>query len=131
MNEELQKQLASILEAATATAADAKDFMLAELPDVAKQLLLWELWQAAVWMTAVGVIPLVALAFWWRWASKYMKNASTSKDDKDACAGFTVGATIVVLLWGSVAIVTNTLTIVKVLVAPKLFLLEYAATLVK
>lgn len=130
MNEELQKQLVSILEAATATASSAKDFVLAELPDVAKQLLLWELWQAVVYLTVLGVLPIVALVFLWRWANKYRKKEDTSTENKEACAGVTFGVTIVIAVVSSIALVTNILTIVKVLVAPKLFLLEYASKLI-
>jgi hypothetical protein len=98
--------------------AGAKDFMLSQAPDVCRQVIQWEI--------VCGVIcaAVLACALFVSW--RFIK-AWRDKDEWElpwiisACA-LTVGGPFLIM---------GILSAVKALIAPKLFLLEYIARLIK
>lgn len=106
---------------------DAKDFAISEAPDVIQQLLTYTAVVSVVWIVVV-LIPvffIYMLAF--KWMPQELDMHGGVNEDK-------IGAMIVLGLVGflaSIIIVFRVLTLIKVLIAPKVFLLQYAADLVK
>ena len=105
----------------------AKEFVIEQTPEVITQLLYWKFT-----ISAIGfVIPLLIAGIWWYWFNRFQKvKKEMGYRDEEFCE-------ITLLLTGLV--VTLLLVIftacnwewLQILIAPKFFLLEYAASLVK
>lgn len=107
----------------------AGNFLKGQLPDVIKELLRWELlYYLACFITAIVtsiITVVVALVYWdnyWLWVEV------TPMDGKV----FFVGAFIMTALCTAVITTMCTFNIqwLKILIAPKVYLLEYASKLV-
>ena len=124
MKPELEETLNRALTDLVGAITQVKDFAIGQLPEVLQQLLLFEL----VW----GILAIVILssiitlsAFWvFKWADQTNKGGwSASKEMAAALGGIMSSVSFVLLL-----ISLN--TTIKILVAPKLYLLEYVAKLI-
>lgn len=131
MNEELQKALGELLNKANNGIDTAGEFLAAELPEVIQQLLMWHgVYNFVVFCVGVilisSSIPLFVKAAKGRlteghWA--YAKSAYDEMSFLGLCAfmfsvcGFAIGAAIINFQW------------LKIWIAPKVWLLEYAAKL--
>lgn len=138
MNEQLQTALLTILNSTINAAGAAKEFLLAEVPEVIRQLLVWKAIESglrmAVWLAVAGAMLYVSRRLW-----KYAKNwqapagirlelANTEDRDYAYIASGFLGifsglTTIISLLYNTAWL--------QIIVAPKLYLIEYAASLVK
>lgn len=128
MNEQLQQALAEILNKTMAGVEAGTAFLQAELPDVIQQLLMWKLAQASVMLafSILGSLQFITTA----WLSaKHSRNGGFLDIDVagipclmiSACiAGVSVGG---VFAWGANAL--------QIWLAPKIYLIEYAASLAK
>lgn len=119
--------LAAILEKAMATAEKTGTFLQEQAPDVVQQLLTWKLVQYSV-SAVVCFIAFFLLAYL---ASKTLK--SLGEEDSyfvtwqpPVLAASGVGALVV-----SISAANNALTAMQIWLAPKVYLIEYAANLVK
>ena len=116
MNENLNNALVELINSALV----AKDFVLGELPEVINQLLLWKAVENGV-MAVMFIIPAFLL---FKTAKYYWK---TEKYDKE----------IPTLLFGclglipTIGVVVSILTVLQIWIAPKVYLIEYAAQLAK
>jgi len=131
MNDDLQKALAEILNKTTQGVEAGVGFLQRELPDVVQQLLIWHGIRSAFYFLIAVVVSgaLAKIAFTLWDAGK----AYTTKNLWDEGKGWRFfGAAVsgvFALLTGFIAI--NTLAWLQILLAPKLYLIEYAASLVK
>ena len=143
MNPELSNTLISILNDITTNVSTAKNFVLGELPDVIQQLLTWKLMNFIV-LYVLCILVLIASIFIYRTLmtidrntmSTFQKNAVCSwysdgtytlKDQHQLLvilSVFGIGASIIFML-------TNLNVLLELIFAPKLYLLEYAADLLK
>lgn len=141
MNEALQLALAKILQSSIDAVSAGVSFLQAEVPDVIQQLLLFQLIKASV----LGLVMLVIAVLF----GTLLYKASTAKevgtwrekssygyyDDKKI--DWTVVATIGAIASGCITplffmgFLMHTFTALKIAIAPKLYLIEYAASLVK
>lgn len=140
MNEQLQGAVAQILERAISGIDSSVDFMQAELPDVIERLLLWY----AVKSVAISIFGLILLLayviaislayksrpadggenlFWERWSHK-----SNNEFNFDWTLVFGVGCVFVLI--PSIIMITSIMTAIQIWIAPKIWLMEYAAKLV-
>ena len=117
MNEKLQEALAELIN----LTIQGKDFVLEQAPDVITQLLAWELTINLIGF-CFGVLLLVWIPISWRMS----RNGKYRVDDVP------VLGIISSVLGGvlGIAFVSETLVWIKILIAPKIFLLEYAAELI-
>jgi hypothetical protein len=115
MTEKLQVALAEIIEIAVA----GKDFVLDQAPDVINQLLAWNFTLSLIWfLFGVGLIfPTVKL---FKWSITECTNTD----------GISLVPSIIVVGINSVIILAN-FTWLKILIAPKVYLLEYASRLIQ
>lgn len=131
MNDELQKSLAIILQKTTAAATAGVDFLSEQLPDVIRQLLLWNAVRSAMFfllffLVAMALIIISAKA--WRFSSSYIP-----KDFGDDTAGWSrFGG----CLAGVFSVLFFVLAIcnmewMQIWLAPKLYLIEYTARILK
>ena len=126
MNVEIEKQIASIIEAAKSTGTDAVDFIKKQSPDYFAQLIKWYVWDGALdiikgigWLVAAitaSVTILPPVYHWWQSADK----------NEPAILGFLL---VVAILVGvgicSVCSVTGGITqIIKAKIAPKVIIMD-------
>lgn len=143
MNEELQKALTDILNSGMDAAAQAKDFVLSELPDVVKQLLAWKLAEN-LFYSAIGVIVIVTIVLVmakiirirpksWEETSNFAWICYKGLREIDISAPglmfFVFGG--IGLLFSTIATLSSLSEALQIWLAPKVYLIEYTANLAK
>ena len=93
------------------------DFASKQIPDVIEQLLKWKLVEASVFMVS-GVILILTAIYVYR---KFLKDSD----------GAIVVLSIPLALGGIVCFINNILIMFQIIVAPKIYLIEYVSHLVK
>lgn len=125
MNEQLQGAVAQILERAISGIDSSVEFMQAELPDVIEQLLLWYAVRSILFFIA-GVSLLILVPFLWR---KWIAKCESSDGYHDGMDLYAIPA-----LFSVIPFFTSFLMIdidwLQIWIAPKIWLMEYAARLV-
>ncbi len=119
MNENLQKALEEILK----SSLTAKEFLVSEAPEVIQQLLTYN-FVLSICGTLVGIILLVPLYPLWKWAIKLAY-------EEDECFGIFPVAMYSLVAGIPGLILTFNLEWLKIWLAPKVYLIEYVADLVK
>ena len=125
MNESLQAAIAELINKTISGVDASVVFLEAELPDYIYQLLLWYgVYKFIVFLVSALAMFGLPVLFVWR-----LKIASaTTRDADEIWAGVTGVATFFGLIFGSFGI---NLTWLQIWIAPKVWLVEYAAGLVK
>lgn len=123
MNDELQKALAVMLQKTTQATEAGTAFLQAELPEVIRQLLMWKAVQSFI----VFIVALTICIYLSRLSRKFFReHKEHSYDSKDMLSFFSgVGAFFSFI----VAMVSTSW--LMILIAPKVYLIEYAASLAK
>lgn len=129
MNDQLQASLAAILGKATDAVMAGVSFLQAELPDVIRQLLLWKLAEA----TAIGITAGVLLAVWGVVGFRVTKKINNGVDEWDRGWPWAVYGMISILPVGILATAFSKYMLIalQIWLAPKIYLIEYAARLAK
>jgi hypothetical protein len=142
VNEELKQKAAQALSEILDLALKTKDFAVEQAPDAIRQLLAWH-FTLSFLSTSVFlcILGLLVLAGRYLWVHRPIPDSCSTRDEnaagrnpKDAewcnrgiaCAIWIISALVFLVGFGA-----SNLIWLKIWVAPKLFLLEYAATLVK
>lgn len=130
MNDQLQKVLADIITRVTSGADAAIQFGKEQIPEVLKQLLIWNFtFSFLIWFSATAII--IGYIIWmltkFRWWFKNQRSTTTELD---------AAITLLTVIWGIITFIMIfvfwcNLDWLKIWVAPKLYLLEYAASLIK
>lgn len=141
MNENLQIAVAQILEKAISGIDSGVAFMQAELPDVIEQLMMWHVVKGAV-NSLIGIILIIPIfvflkemrkqdiqsatsdSFWVNY-EEYGRN-KIGKMAEINCAVFLCAATA-----GFFVFFGNIYDPIQIWIAPKVWLMEYAASMVK
>ncbi|MEI7219082.1 hypothetical protein WCT79_18975 [Pectobacterium carotovorum] len=126
MNEQAQKVLADLLQKASDGIDSAVSFSQAQIPDVVHQLLLWNAVSSALYHLLV-----VAFVSVYAFSAVRAANSKESWDDAKEMAAmgwFIIGGVAGLFL---ILFAFNNFDWLKILIAPKLYLLEYAARLIK
>lgn len=127
MNEQSQKVLTDLLQKASNGIDSAVSFSQAQIPDVVHQLLVWNFTTSLIFsVLGIGIL-LLSQYIAWR-AIKYFRTVWEGDDliDHPEVAFY---ITAYLLSWAFAAWIN--LTWLKIWLAPKLYLIEYAASLVK
>ena len=142
MNEQLQAQFVQIIQSVSESAASAKNFVLSELPDVAQQVINWYLFKSIF----ENIIALIFIIFAIYLLTKlFQVPVSKSKANKVQlfCYEFTrdgetKGLMPTVLIPVAAIIICTVLSInyfnldcFKILIAPKLWLIEYTTNILR
>ena len=95
------------------------DFVMTQAPDLAQQLLLWKLsWSIILTLVFLAITVLIA------WFTR--KEAKTSREPEAVyCGGFFFGAL------STICVLCNLKTVLLITLAPKIYLIEYMARLLK
>ena len=143
MNESMQAAVAAMIEKAISGIDAASNFLAAEIPDVIHQLLMWHMVKSAI-MCMVGVSILIGTALILKRVFRkpevddtrsnsyktYYKRTLVFDRDGDIDPGVVpvVASGILLTLTGACFINIEWL---QIWIAPKVWLIEYAASLVK
>jgi hypothetical protein len=123
MNEQTEKAMIELINSATS----AKNFLLAELPEVVNQLLVWKFWVSLVLLIS-GILLLAAIFFaiykTWKYRQAIVNN------DYGIFILFIVSFFCVSGFPASLLMIFNG-DWLQILLAPKLYLIEYVASLGK
>ena len=112
--------LKQIIEKAT----EAGNWALGEIPEVVEQLLLWHMVESLIFFTASMLLLLIGLiggTFFF------------IKGSRNNCDEFIVMSLFFVVVLTPVGLITTSYNLewIQILIAPKLYLIEYAADLLK
>lgn len=142
MNEELQQALIEVITAFANSVGGAADFAIAQAPEVVQQFLVWKLVAAVI-----GLLGCVLMVLVPAFVARHAYQLRPEKNGKPNWAWDIVsyngepsesGIIAAVWIFGGVSSVIglvfsciNAATALQVWLAPKVYLLEYAANLVK
>ena len=122
MNDELQKALSEIINKTLKGVDAGVSFLQQELPEVIQQLLIWHAVESALLCLTLFLASLLCA-----WGAK--KIWVFGKAEGCGAEGFALIPGAIGVAFAAFAI--NTTTWLKILIAPKLYLVEYAASLIK
>ncbi len=142
MNEQLQAQFVQILQSVSESAVAAKDFILAELPDVVQQTMNWYLFKSLL----SNFIALIFICFavylvvklcqvpknfasanaFQRWSYDFYRDG-TFKELSPASLVVMFGIIICFIIF----FMNVNLDCIKIIIAPKLWLIEYTTAILK
>lgn len=127
MNDELQKQIATILLRALAAAQHGGQWIAGQIPDVLRQLLIWTEMKgfATLVLWIIGLIVGFFATF--KWSNQQPESWGDWRMSKIACCFATAAWAIVF----GIAMICTMYDALEAIFVPKLFLLEYAASLLK
>lgn len=155
MNEELQNTANEVLRGILENAASAKEFLLEQAPDVVNQLLWWKGVESAIYfliLVALAVIPLISIRRINNHILTRRKEAIEARKNKEPWTCFQgdarssiashefdiavgvpswLGFLLLIPSLIFTCIALDNIDWLQILIAPKLYLLEYAASLVK
>jgi hypothetical protein len=151
MNEQLQQSLAVILSKATDGVEAGISFLQAEIPDVVQQLLLWKMvsnifvFVSLAFLAAYTVIKFKPFALklmeYSRGSSMYYENFGEIEREGKRIMSENGGSVPFAVAWFFVAFVSclffmfsgveSAGTALQIWLAPKIYLIEYAASLAK
>lgn len=104
----------------------AIDFASAQIPDVIHQLLLWKMAEALVYVVISAIVIWKVLSL----RSAAHKQASEDRDAVWLVMYYLFGVTVVGGI-SAIAFIGYLLVFLKIWIAPKLYLIEYVAKLIK
>lgn len=135
MNDQLQQSLSKILEQAVSGVQAGVSLLSAELPDVIHQLLMWKMIESLIW--CIGGIAFTVVAIRW-----FVKNLGRGKEvgrkhkptlTHDEFGNLAPWLPVLIFPLASIvtiACIAINITWLQILIAPKVYLIEYAASLV-
>lgn len=124
MNEELQQAIAMLIEKSLSGINEGINFLSAELPDFVNQLLVWYALSTFIYMV-VGITILICMI---KYVQYVYKNWNKFPEEARIFNGLAGGSGVFFVSLLTLGELIN-ITWLKILVAPKVWLVEYAATL--
>jgi hypothetical protein len=136
VNQKLQDSLADMITKATAVAGDAKDFVIQQMPDIIKQLLMWKFAESLLPMVFLGIVTLFM-----GWMVSRAIKAGDFTDTKEKSydwipsngwptAGFGLVKAVIGFLFFISFLMHLNLEWLQIWIAPKVYLIEYAKSMV-
>ena len=116
-----------VYDAAKGVTTRAIDFASEQIPDVIHQLLVWKLAESLAYV--VLGLSIILLFFWTR--SRVKAYVEADDGDKEIVLLYTVFCGGLSFSIGGIFMFYNLLDVIKIWFAPKIFLIEYAADLLK
>lgn len=122
LQDKASEVLVNMIDITVKSMNDVIEFGKQQIPEVIHQLLLWQLTSSILWIV-VGIV-LALIGIWW--CGKVNKWVAKSSDNGPAHIG-----TVILFALSAWAIISNSLDALQIWVAPKVYLIQYAADLVK
>ena len=128
---ETDKQLAEILKKGLETAEKTGNFIVEQAPDLIRQLLIWKTVEYSIYV----IMGISLIIYFHRWTKKVTKEMKEKKDDYEdyfmsSFPNFLIAVgQISFLIIGIVLIAANLHSLIQIVFAPKIYLIEYTAQL--
>jgi len=137
MNEETQEKANQVLAALIESVANVRDFAIEHAPDVIQELLTWNFTTTLI--SFVGCLICIGVWLYLNWRQyKWIKNGGGGRErncygeNTDELSPFLIlNLFQIVLIFGFLGWISISMDWLKIWLAPKLYLIEYAAELVK
>lgn len=132
MNDQLEKSLVAIIEKASSSVEEGSVFLQGQLPSVVEELLRWKL-ISSCFAVVVGAIFVIS----WIVCCRSGYRAKAGSFWKEAHGDFTAQAFAIIFAGGlisgaaSIFVIFGILSSLQILFAPKIYLIEYASSLIK
>lgn len=126
----LKSALVDIINGTVKSAGDAKDFVLAQVPDVVQQLVAFYTVYYAVLVVTLFVISISSLVVLYKLVMPSVRNIQ-SRCDRELATIFTHVGFYVLSIVSFVAALSNVKSFLMVWIAPKVWLIHYAVDLVQ
>lgn len=114
--------LLSMIDVTVKSMSDVIEFGKQQIPEVIHQLLLWQLTSSVLWII-VGVVLAILGVWWCRLVNKWVR-----KDAENTPAHIGTALLFAISAW---VIIANSLDALQIWVAPKVYLIQYAASLAR
>ena len=127
----LEAALLQIINTTTQAVGKGIDFLSEQIPDVIRQLLMWHATKNAVisvLLIGIAVILIVISCKIWKHGKNYI--AKTQHDEEKGFSYFISGILGLISILPLCLAVNKALIVLKIVIAPKIFLIEYAAELI-
>ncbi len=123
---------------------DATAFLVAEIPDVIQQLLVWHAIESLIWFLPGVLLMVLPWFVYWKWGGRgklgeptlgrpsfepTLTHHASGDIDQDGMLALMLGGMGATLVGFTLAM--NSLEWLQILVAPKLYLLEYARAIIR
>lgn len=128
MNEQLQTLLLDLVQRSILALESGATFLAGEIPEVIQQLLIWKAVESSIWF--VFWVILSALVFYYL-GVKGFKLAKTYEEESGGASYFCWIPLFGIACSITIPSIIHNLDWLQILVAPKLYLFEYAAELMK
>lgn len=127
MNEELQNQLSVILQGVINTADSTSAFLIEEIPDVIQQLLMWKMCESLI--SCLLLPTILVIIFFYK--ERYTKVCSKLMNHEERYIPEAVISPMFLGMFTLGGLCELNITWLQIWVAPKIYLMEYASSLVK
>lgn len=124
LKEKSSELLVKMIDFSIQSASDVVEFSKQQIPQVIHELLMWRATNAAIWML-VGIVILIGMWKAFKAINKCVKD--TGEDDNYIMH---IGTAMLAII-GLGFFLPNLLELLQILVAPKVYLIEYSADLIK
>lgn len=125
MDANLTAALTNVVNTMTDAVKTGSNFAAAQLPDVLRQVLLLKLVDSILYC----IIGLAIVVIGYKFGRLSFKKAVDSGDPGDSLWSGGVAISVCVVLFGIMVVLGNIFTPFEIIIAPKAFLLNYAADL--
>lgn len=141
MNEQMQNALVEIIQKASSGMDASVRFLSSEIPDVISQLLLWNITASSVGMALSAIVLAMSVSMIVWMIKLYGTGRDTGKPNwvhdgerhlplRDLVIPLSV-VLFLALLVSPIFFIANMMEVLKIWLAPKIWLIEYAASLAK
>ena len=128
---ETDKQLAEILKKGLETAEKTGNFIVEQAPDLIKQFLIWKTVEYSIYV----IMGISLIIYFYRWTKKVSKEMKENEYDFEDYFMDSVSSTFIaigqmtILIVGVLLISENLHSLIQIVFAPKIYLIEYTANL--
>ena len=137
MNEQLATAITALINQSLELFNQGASFLSQEIPDVVHQLLIWKLTQSLIYTVGAVIGTAICIGLW-IWVLKICikmhrkeKESSYHYDGFIPWFPFCIGTALYIVFYLLFIYPYINLTWLQIWIAPKLYLIEYAATLLK
>lgn len=124
LKEKSSELLVKMIDFSIQSASDVVEFSKQQIPQVIHELLMWRATNAGIWML-VGILVLIGM---WKTFKAINKCVKDTGDDDNYIMH--IGTAMLAII-GLGFFLPNLLEMLQILVAPKVYLIEYSADLIK
>ena len=125
---ETDQQLAEILKKGLEAAEKTGNFVVEQAPDLIQQLIVWKTCEY-IFLILISIAFLFSIYKWCKSAMKRYGDLNNFIDEPEFLM-FSIYSIVVILIFG-IALFKSFFNLLQVLLAPKIWLIEYATNLIK